>query len=118
MQLRERHVGDAEWRRFGSQNDAAKAFGLNQGDVSHLINDPSRARLRETFEARPAPPEKRARPTKRKAGAAPRKKMKKAEGAYQKQNGKWASQMFPGREFDDLDAYRAAKKQRTALKYF
>ncbi len=22
--------------------------------------------------------------------------------------------MFPGREFDDLDAYRAAKKQRAA----
>ena len=26
---------------------------------------------------------------------------------------KWRSSMFPGREFDDLDAYRAAKKQRT-----
>ena len=25
---------------------------------------------------------------------------------------KWRSSMFPGREFDDLDAYRAAKKQR------
>ena len=31
----------------------------------------------------------------------------------QKQNGKWANYcLFPGREFDDLDAYRAAKKQR------
>ena len=29
-------------------------------------------------------------------------------------NGKWRSQQFPGREFDDLDAYRAAKKQRAA----
>ena len=29
-------------------------------------------------------------------------------------NGKWTNPgMFPGREFDDLDAYRAAKKQRT-----
>ena len=35
------------------------------------------------------------------------------EGAYQKENGKWANPvMFPGREFNDLDAYRAAKKQR------
>ena len=38
-----------------------------------------------------------------------------AEGAWQKSNGKWAHNvMFPGREFDDLDAYRAAKKQRYA----
>ena len=44
-----------------------------------------------------------------------KKKMKKAEGAYQKQNGKWTNKdMFPGRDFDDLDAYRAAKKQRAA----
>ena len=36
----------------------------------------------------------------------------------QKQIGKWANySMFPGREFDDLDAYRAAKKQRVAQKY-
>ena len=35
------------------------------------------------------------------------------EGAYQRQNGKWTNhEMFPGREFDDLDEYRAAKKQR------
>ena len=41
---------------------------------------------------------------------------KNAEGAYQKQNGKWTNAaMFPGREFDDLDAYRAAKKQRKKL---
>jgi len=37
---------------------------------------------------------------------------KNIEGATQKQSGKWKSQMFPGREFDDFDAYRAAKKQR------
>ena len=37
---------------------------------------------------------------------------KNIEGATQKQSGKWKSQMFPGREFDDLNAYRAAKKQR------
>ena len=72
--------------------------------------------LRESFEARPAPPRKRERPTKAKAGAAPRKKAKKklsVDGARQKQNGKWFnSHMFPGREFDDLDAYRAAKRHR------
>ena len=39
---------------------------------------------------------------------------KSVEGAYQKQNGKWTCpKMFPGRDFDDLDAYRSAKKQRT-----
>ena len=37
------------------------------------------------------------------------------EGARQKSNGKWSdSRIFPGREFDNLDAYRAAKKQRAA----
>ena len=42
-----------------------------------------------------------------------RKKLKRAEGAYQNSSGKWSNfNMFPGREFDDLDAYRAAKKQR------
>ena len=40
---------------------------------------------------------------------------KYVEGARQKPNGKWANYcLFPGREFDDLDAYRAAKKQRAA----
>ena len=35
------------------------------------------------------------------------------EGAKSKANGKWTNyETFPGREFDDLDAYRAAKKQR------
>ena len=38
----------------------------------------------------------------------------RVEGAQSKANGKWGSSMFPGREFDDLDAYRAAKKQRAA----
>ena len=112
-----RRIGDAEWRWFGSYTDAAKAFGLNQGDVSRLINPvphlaPKLApgHVRKTFEARPAPPKKRKQPTKERA---PRKKRKYVEGAWQKQNGKWTCpQMFPGREFDDLDEYRAAKKQR------
>ena len=40
------------------------------------------------------------------------------EGAKSKANGKWANyKTFPGREFDDLDEYRAAKKQRVAQKY-
>ena len=73
-----------------------------------LINTPSKARLRETFETRSAPPKKRKRPAKKK----PRFVQRKVEGAIQKANGKWRSEMFPGREFDDLDAYRAAKKQR------
>ena len=35
------------------------------------------------------------------------------EGAAQRANGKWYNTyLFPGREFDDLDEYRAAKKQR------
>ena len=68
--------------------------------------------MRETFEARPAPPKKRERPTKEKA---PRKKRKCVEGARQKSNGKWVNgDMFPGREFDDFDEYRAAKKQHYA----
>ena len=68
--------------------------------------------MRGSFEARDAqgPPRKRERPTKRKAHGAP---PKYAEGAIQKANGKWVNyKLFPGREFDDLDAYRAAKKQR------
>ena len=42
------------------------------------------------------------------------RKERRVEGAYQKVNGKWGSDSFPGREFDDLDTYRAAKKQRYA----
>ena len=34
-----RRVGDAAWRCFKSQKDAAKAFGLGQGDVSRLAMD-------------------------------------------------------------------------------
>ena len=67
--------------------------------------------LRGSFEARPAPPKKRERPTKRKAYELPTS----VEGARQKQNCKWSNpKLFPGREFDDLDEYRAAKKQRAA----
>ena len=106
-----RRVGDAEWRWFESQKDAAKAFGVSPSDVSHLVRNVSCAKLRETFEARPAPPKKRARPTKGKAATG--KRGKAVEGATQKVNGKWSNnRMFPGRVFDDLDAYRAAKKQR------
>jgi len=108
-----RRIGDAAWRWFESQTDAAKAFGLSSAAVSRLIDSPSNAsiRAREGFEARHArgQPRKRARPTKA------RKKIIRAEGGYQKANGKWSDpRMFPGREFDDLDAYRAAKKQRAA----
>ncbi len=110
-------VGTATTRRgwFESQRDAAKAFGVTTSDVSRLVKDPASTPLRETFEARPALPKKRKRPRKAKAGAAPGERAKCVEGAEQKVNGKWInSHMFPGREFDDLDEYRAAKKQRAA----
>ena len=46
-----------------------------------------------------------------------KKRVRYVEGAIQKANGKWSdSRIFPGRDFDDLDAYRAAKKQRTELR--
>ena len=102
-----RRVGDASWRRFGTQKDAAKAFGLYQSEVSYLVNDRSKASASaRLFEAR------------RVAAAAPvcdrpSRRIKCVEGACQKANGNWTNhEMFPGREFDDLDAYRAAKKQR------
>ena len=92
-----------------------RGASMEQCSICLLIKNPSRAteHARETFEARPAPPKKRERPTKARA---PRKKAKvlSVEGATQKKNGKWRSAKFPGREFDDLDAYRAAKKQRYA----
>ena len=50
----------------------------------------------------------------KKARALPRELTRRphVEGAYQKDNGKWANyHMFPGREFDDLDELRAAKRQ-------
>ena len=47
-----------------------------------------------------------------------KKRGRYVEGAEQKKNGKWINpEMFPGRDFDDLDEYRAAKKQRAAQKY-
>ena len=56
-----------------------------------------------------APARKKARTSSKK----PPYYRKCIEGAIQKSNGKWTNPvMFPGREFDDLDEYRAAKKQR------
>ena len=47
--------------------------------------------------------------------ALPRKKQKYAEGAKQKQNGKWTDPVkFPGREFNSLREYRAAREQHQA----
>ena len=99
-----RRIGDAAWRYFASRTDAAKAFGISACDVGHLLKEPSKASsYASACEARPAPaPKKRERVVPR-----------RAEGAFQKANGKWANyNMFPGREFDDLDEHRAAKKQR------
>ena len=99
----QRRIGDAAWRYFASRTDAAKAFRVTTNDVGYLLREPSKAsRYACEFEARPAPaPKKRERPTYR-----------SVEGAKPKTNGKWRSGLFPGREFDDLDEYRAAKKQR------
>ena len=107
-----RRVGDGAWRWFGSHTDAGKAFGVSTADVSHLIKDPTRASkyAQERFEARPAPPRKRKRPAAKK----PRFVQRCVDGAKSKSNGKWSSDLFPGREFDDLDEYRAARKQRSA----
>ena len=47
-----RRVGDAAWRRFNSQSDATKAFGVSSADVSDLVRNVPQARLRGSFEAR------------------------------------------------------------------
>ena len=38
-----RRIGDASWRRFNSQTDASKAFGIAGSEVSYLVNDRSKA---------------------------------------------------------------------------
>lgn len=89
----------------------------DDGDEGRVLAKNVRAAA-ASASARPAvrrPAAAPARPPKGKAGAAPRKRAKCVEGATQKANGKWSNPiMFPGREFDDYDAYRAAKKQRAA----
>ena len=77
-------------------DDVTPDPGLGRAPAPKVIVDPE------------APARKRARTFPEK----PPYYGKNIEGATQKQSGKWKSQMFPGREFDDLDAYRAAKKQR------
>ena len=48
-----RRIGDASWRRFGTQTDAAKAFGLYQSEVSQIVKDRSKASGRALlYEAR------------------------------------------------------------------
>ena len=41
-----RRVGDAAWRPFASQKDAATAFGLRPDDVSKLVTDRTKASAR------------------------------------------------------------------------
>ena len=122
--------------------DAAVVKYGRQGDCRYTVNFPGEAPLASVLATLPilpwlrlspppppAPlPEKRTRrrkvildapdertpdqkrSAKRKRGTASGKSV---EGATQKVNGKWTNTyLFPGREFDDLDAYRAAKKQR------
>ena len=47
--LEMRRVGDKTWRKFRSQPDAEKAFGIGSGSVSKLVN---KTRKLEGFEAR------------------------------------------------------------------
>ena len=47
--LEMRRVGDKTWRKFASQPDAARAFGIGSGSVSKLIN---KTRKLKGFEAR------------------------------------------------------------------
>ena len=69
-----RRIGDALWRRFAVQKDAAKAFGIAESQVSFLINDRSKAAEKSLlFEAR--------RVTAAASRHLPRKKPKYAEGA-------------------------------------
>ena len=96
---------------------------MSTSNVSLLINNPSLApmHVREALEARSAQ-KKQEKVIKWKLSGCtvavtpvPKKRGQVVEGATQKTNGKWIQcAMFPGREFDDLDAYRAAKKQRAA----
>jgi hypothetical protein len=71
------------------------ACGHGRAPAPKVIVDPEAPVLRSNIRSTPRPVVKRTF----------------AEGAQQKQNGKWSSRMFPGREFDDLDEYRAAKRQ-------
>ena len=48
-------IAPPAWRYFGSQTDAAKAFGISAQDVSMLIKEPGRLGTTCALEARPAP---------------------------------------------------------------
>ena len=99
--------------------------------VPKVIVDPEAPRRKDTRGERPAPALKKkvikwklsgctvavtpvmAPDTSRAYRGSRHKRGRYVEGAEQKKNGKWINpEMFPGREFADLDKYRAAKKQR------
>ena len=121
---------------FDDEEDAARArdAAVVKYELSgRTLNFPGEAPRAEVLDALPPAPPPAPR---RRSGRAPAPKVivdpeapaKKArtffpkkppyygkciEGAIQKANGTWANrEIFPGREFDDLDAYRTAKKQR------
>ncbi|CAH0370402.1 unnamed protein product [Pelagomonas calceolata] len=47
-----RHVGDASWRSFNSQTDAARAFGVDLSEVQILIRNRRASERSRRFEAR------------------------------------------------------------------
>ena len=120
---------DAARVKYREAYDAARAHG----PLGPTLNFPGEAPLASVLAAMPAGPPPPPAPLPRSArtrtpkvivdppAPAPKKArtLKKPpyykkfiEGATQKQNGKWRSDMFPGREFDNLREYRAAKEQR------
>ena len=117
---------------FDDEEDAARAYdaAVVKYKNAPTVNFPGEAPLASVLAALPpAPAAAPAAPLPRNARTrtpkvivdppAPartsnaRPKKAYVEGAAQRANGKWYNTyLFPGREFDDLDEYRAAKKQR------
>ena len=123
---------------YDDEEDAARAYDAAvfkydlQGNCRYTINFPGEAPLASVLAALPdpAPPRRsgRAPAPKRKVDAPgpvlrcerglplrrtkKKPKQKSVEGSRQKKSGKWFHRSFPGREFEDLDAIRAAKRQR------
>ena len=137
IKVRRREWHDIPLGSFDDEEDAARAYdaALVKYRQAPTVNFRGEAPLASVLAALPTSPVAPAVAPTRRSGRAPAPKVivdpeaparKKArtfsekppyygkciEGARQKQSGKWYHRSFPGREFDDLDAIRAAKKQR------